>query len=198
VLGYGAANFFLSFARGKEKIDFVDIFEAFKSSKKFFSAFILGLLQGLFTFLWSLLLIIPGIVKSYSYSMAFYIMKDHPEYTAKQCIDESRRLMRGKKMKLFLLDLSFIGWDLVGLLCCCVGALWSSAYMNTARAEFYCDLVREQGGDAQDDGNTEPSQKDGEKSDAPEKDAPEKDSAESADTLADGGNSEQSSDSGSN
>jgi hypothetical protein len=135
-------------------------------------------------------------------------MKDHPEYTAKQCIDESRRLMRGKKMKLFLLDLSFIGWDLVGLLCCCVGALWSSAYMNTARAEFYCDLVREQGGDAQDDGNTEPSQEDGEKSDAPEKDAPEKDapekdapekdSAESADTLADGGDSEQSNDTNSN
>ena len=85
---------------------------------------ILGLLVTLFTFLWSLLFVIPGIVKAYSYSMAYFIKIDHPEYTATQAIDESRRIMNGNKMKLFLLDLSFIGWMIVGSLCFGIGVLW--------------------------------------------------------------------------
>lgn len=104
---------------------------------------ILGLLITLFTFLWSLLFVIPGIVKSYSYSMAYFLKIDHPEYTATQAIDESRRIMNGHKMRLFLLDLSFIGWLILGSLCFGIGTLWVNAYMQASRAEFYRDLVGE-------------------------------------------------------
>lgn len=102
---------------------------------------ILGLLISLFTFLWSLLLVIPGIVKSYSYAMAYYIKIDHPEYTAKQAIEESMIMMEGKKMKLFLLDLSFIGWIILGSLCFGIGTLWVTAYIQASRTEFYRDLI---------------------------------------------------------
>ncbi len=101
----------------------------------------LGLLITIFTFLWSLLFVVPGIVKSYAYSMAYYIKIDHPEYTATQAIDESRKIMNGNKMKLFLLDLSFIGWIILGALCFGVGTLWVNAYMQASRTEFYRDLI---------------------------------------------------------
>ena len=101
---------------------------------------ILGLLIGIFTFLWSLLFIIPGIVKSYAYSMAYFIKIDHPEYTATQALDESQKIMKGNKMKLFLLDLSFIGWIILGALCFGIGTLWVTAYMEAAHAEFYRDI----------------------------------------------------------
>ncbi len=105
--------------------------------------FILGLLILLFVFLWSLLLVVPGIIKSYSYSMAYFIKCDHPEYSATQAIDESRRIMHGNKMKLLTLDLSFIGWWILGSLCFGVGTLWVAPYVKTAHAEFYLDLLEE-------------------------------------------------------
>lgn len=104
---------------------------------------VLGLLIGIFTFLWSLLFIIPGIVKSYAYSMAYFIKIDHPEYTATQALDESQKIMKGNKMKLFLLDLSFIGWIILGSLCFGIGTLWVTAYMEAAHAEFYRDIIGE-------------------------------------------------------
>jgi uncharacterized membrane protein len=100
-----------------------------------------GLLVTVFTMLWSLLFVIPGIVKAYSYSMAFYIKIDHPEYTATQAIDESRNLMRGNKMRLFCLHLSFIGWMIVGCLTFGIGMLWVAPYISAAEAEFYQDLI---------------------------------------------------------
>ena len=109
---------------------------------------ILGLLVTIFTALWSLLFVIPGIVKSYAYSMAYYIKIDHPEYTATQAIDESRKLMNGNKMRLFLLDLSFIGWLIVGALCFGIGSLWVSAYMDATHAEFYRDLINDNNANA--------------------------------------------------
>ena len=100
-----------------------------------------GLLVFVFTFLWTLLFIIPGIVKSYSYSMTYYIKCDHPEYTASQAIKESQRIMQGNKMRLFCLHLSFIGWFIVGALCLGVGTLWVAAYSKAAEAEFYKELA---------------------------------------------------------
>ena len=101
-----------------------------------------GILVSIYTFLWALLLIIPGIVKHYSYSMAYYIRCDNPNYTATEAIKESQRLMQGNKMRLFCLQLSFIGWFIVGLLCFGVGLLWVTAYYKAAEAEFYNDLIR--------------------------------------------------------
>lgn len=99
-----------------------------------------GLLVTLFTALWSLLFIIPGIVKSCSYAMAYYIKCDNPHYSATEAINESRRMMDGYKMKYFLLQLSFIGWIIVGALALGVGTLWVQAYMQTANAVFYEEI----------------------------------------------------------
>ena len=73
--------------------------------------------------------------------MAYYIMNDHPEYTPKECLSESEKIMKGNKSKLFCLDLSFIGWYIVGALCLGVGVLWVYPYHYTARADFYNELI---------------------------------------------------------
>lgn len=107
---------------------------------RFARSFVTGLLVTVFTALWSLLFVIPGIVKSYSYSMAYFISLDHPEMSSNDCITESRRMMDGQKMRLFLLDLSFLGWYIVGALCLGIGTLWVDAYHRMARANFYEEL----------------------------------------------------------
>ena len=103
-------------------------------------AIITGLLHTIFLTLWSLLFIIPGIIKSFSYAMTFYIKNDHPEYSAIDAITESRRMMDGHKMRYFILQLSFIGWWIVGALCLGIGTLWVKAYVASANAAFYEDL----------------------------------------------------------
>ena len=132
----GLASYFLNLNRqenGHEKI--ANVLDGFKIGIG--DNVITGLLLTLFTFLWSLLFIIPGIVKTYAYAMTYYIRLDHPEYTATQAITKSREMMKGYKGKLFLLDLSFIGWIIVGALCCGVGTLWVYPYQQMARAHFY-------------------------------------------------------------
>lgn len=100
-----------------------------------------GILMYVFIFLWSLLLIIPGFIKAYSYSMTFYILNERPELSANQAIDESRRLMKGHKFDLFYLDLSFIGWYLLaGIFTLGIGILWVLPYHYTARAAFWEDI----------------------------------------------------------
>lgn len=98
------------------------------------------ILMILYVALWSLLLFIPGIIKSYSYAMTYYILVERPELSANQAIDESRRLMIGHKFDLFYLDLSFIGWILLSMLTCGIGLLWVMPYWVTARAAFWEDI----------------------------------------------------------
>ena len=98
------------------------------------------LLSGIFVFLWSLLLVIPGIIKLFSYSMTKYILEDYPELSASEAIDRSRAMMRGHKFDLFWLYLSFIGWALLCVLTAGIGYLWLVPYMETAEAAFYEDV----------------------------------------------------------
>lgn len=123
-------------------LNFVDMFYGFTNGR-FGNNIILGLLQTVFLFLWSCLFFIPGIVKSYSYAMSYYVSLDRPELGANDCITESRRLMDGKKWNLFCLDLSFLGWYIVGMLCFGVGILWVIPYHEMARANFYEELIRQ-------------------------------------------------------
>ena len=92
-------------------MELAEIFEGFKAD--FVGNFLLGFLQSLFIALWSMLFVIPGIVKQYSWSMAYYVKIDHPDYDWRACLDESKRITMGHKGELFLLDLSFIGWAIV-------------------------------------------------------------------------------------
>lgn len=103
-------GFYVSFLKQLRKIpqDLSCLFREFKGR-----VYLTMILKILYTCLWSLLLIIPGIVKGYSYAMTYYIMEDNPEISGNEAIDESRRLMRGHKWHLFCMHLSFIGWAAV-------------------------------------------------------------------------------------
>lgn len=94
-LEYGMAYIFLKQARDHQPVQLGDMFRGFQDD--FGGTFLIGLMTSLFTFLWSLLFVIPGIVKAYSYSMAYYIKLDHPDYGWNACITASRQLMDGHK-----------------------------------------------------------------------------------------------------
>lgn len=132
---------YLKQARGKE-MEIKDLFTPI--STDFGQTFLLGLMTGIFVFLWSLLLVVPGIIAAYSYEMAFNIKIDHPELDWYSCIKASKRMTKGHKWELFVLDLSFIGWAFVGVLCLGVGTLWVAAYQQAARTQFYEALVAEE------------------------------------------------------
>ena len=91
-------------------------------------------------FLWSLLLIIPGIVASFAYSMTFFIMADNPNLSANDAIRVSKEMMKGHKAELFWLELSFLGWILLGFLSFGIGFLWIWSYIYTAKAIFYHEI----------------------------------------------------------
>lgn len=100
-------------------------------------------LYSLYVFLWSLLLFVPGIIKAYSYALTPYILRDNPELSANEAIDLSRAMMRGHKLDLFCLHLSFIGWSILCIFTCGIGMLWLMPYMLTAQAAFYQDVRNE-------------------------------------------------------
>ncbi len=98
------------------------------------------LLVALFTFLWALLLVIPGIIKAYSYSMTPYILIDNPELSVREALRKSQRMMTGQKFNLFYLQLSFIGWFILACLTGGIGFLWLTPYYQTSQAVFYQNL----------------------------------------------------------
>lgn len=105
-VSYGLSVFLLDFFRDK-RIEYGSLFEGFS---QFGKAFLLMLIIGVKVFLWSLLLVVPGIIAVFRYSQAYYVMKDHPEYSANQCVEASKVLMQGNKGRYFYLQLTFIGW----------------------------------------------------------------------------------------
>ena len=102
----------------------------------------LRILTGLKVFLWSLLLVVPGIIAAYRYAMAPYLLAEHPEMTVNEAIEGSKTIMAGNKWRLFCLQLSFIGWYLLGLLALGVGVLFVTPYSQAADAAFYLELTK--------------------------------------------------------
>ena len=98
------------------------------------------LLQGLYVFLWALLFIIPGIMAGYSYAMTGYILAENPEMTATEAIEQSKHMMYGNRWRLFCLQLSFLGWDLLCVFTLGIGNLWLTPYKQAAEAAFYRDI----------------------------------------------------------
>lgn len=97
-------------------------------------------IAGIKVFLWSLLLFVPGIIASLNYSMAFYIMAEDDNVGSNEAIEISKAMMKGNKGKLFVLDLTFIGWGILSVLTFGIGYIFLAPYMNTARARFYREL----------------------------------------------------------
>ena len=112
IIGVGFTIFCIQTARGLTAV----VGNLFDGFGQFFR--ILGLLfmQWLFIALWTLLLVVPGIIAAYRYRMAIYILLDNPEMGIMDCIRESKAMMTGRKGELFVLDMSFIGWALLCLL----------------------------------------------------------------------------------
>jgi uncharacterized membrane protein len=138
VLGF--YGYYLKKTRG-ETVKLENLFDGFKH---FGTSLLLFLLVMIFLTLWICLFIVPGIVKSFSYSMAFFILKDNPEISAREAITRSRKMMVGYKGKLFGLYLSFIGWALLCCLSLGIGFLWLCPYMSLSLANFYEDLKQNQ------------------------------------------------------
>lgn len=125
-----------------EKAEFGNLFDGFGL---FFRVLWLGILEGLLIFLWSLLLVVPGIVAAYRYRQALYLLLDHPERSAWQCLRESSALMSGHKWELFVLDLSFLGWAMLSAMFAPV-SIWLDPYRAITNAGFYNRLIAARGG----------------------------------------------------
>jgi len=135
-LTMGFTLFFLKISR-KEDAGIETLFQWFHN---LFKAFGLNFVIQLFVFLWSLLFIIPGIIASIRYSMAFFIMLDNPDIGIMDAIRESKRITNGYKMDIFILYLSFIGWALLAALTFGIGYLWLIPYIQTTLANLYARL----------------------------------------------------------
>jgi len=138
-LTVGLSYYLIDIVESDSKGDqFELLIEGFKKSLA--TSIIANLLVMIFTFLWFLLFIIPGIIKSLAYSMTPYIIADNPDIEPMDAIDKSREMMHGNKMRLFFLYFSFIGWFLLSALTLGVGFIFLMPYIQTTVANFYVEL----------------------------------------------------------
>jgi uncharacterized membrane protein len=140
MIALGSAMFFLGIAR-KQNPPVTTVYQGFNFPVK---AFLLYILMFIFILLWTLLLIIPGIIAAYRYSLAYYILADNPNMSSLDAIRRSKELMAGNKWRLFVLQLTFIGWMLLCILTIGIGTLWLGPYMAVATAHFYDELLNKE------------------------------------------------------
>ena len=123
-INFGLLRTFLAFARDKRPLTIEGLFCAFNN-----------------TYYWKA--IVPGIIKGLSYAMALYIVSDNPEIGCDEAIERSMAMMRGHKMRLFLMQLGMIGWSLLSLLTLGIAMLWIVPYYQTVFANFYLEIKAE-------------------------------------------------------
>ena len=114
-----------------------EVGDIFKGFNLFGKALWLTIITGFFISLWSILLYIPGIIKAISYSMAPYILAENPNMTAREALNESKRITNGHKMDLFVLELSFIGWGLLVFITAGIAAIYVAPYMQATMTNAY-------------------------------------------------------------
>lgn len=137
----GKNNFFMGIREDERKVG--DIFFLFKDSK-FIKPAITIFFVDLFTLLWTLLLIIPGIIKHYQYFMIEYILSENPDIDRKRAFELSKYMMDGQILETFVLDLSFIGWDILSSITFgLVGIFYVNPYREATYAELYAALREE-------------------------------------------------------
>ncbi len=137
VIEFGICAYLLTVTRNNDS-DFGRLLSGFN---RFGDTCITGILKWLYTALWSMLFVIPGIIKTYSYAMTTFILHDNPGISANDAITKSRRMMDGHKFDLFILDLSFIGWYLLGALTFGILIIfYVEPYHQVTRANFYEQL----------------------------------------------------------
>lgn len=150
-LSMGVMYTFMDFVRNRDNGYVIEplrgVIQPFRL-EYFLNLLLLKLLKYLYIILWSLLLIIPGIIKAYEYSQAEKIYKDKVDSTgeqplAKECIKESQRLMKGNKLSLFTLNLSFIGWHLLAIFSYGIGYIWLTPYTTMSDVIFFENISDE-------------------------------------------------------
>lgn len=139
VVAVGSCRYFMESRAAGESAGLGRLFWCFERGK-YLNVVKVMFLKNLFIFLWSLLLIIPGIIKTYEYAMVPYILSENPNMNYRDALDLSRRMMDGEKFNLFVLQWSFIGWEFLGLLLCGIGILFVVPYENATFAELYAVL----------------------------------------------------------
>lgn len=137
----GCYKFFINCKKDGENLN--DIVMTFKNG--YMNVVLTEFLRGLFTFLWSLLFVIPGIIKGYEYMLIPYLLADNPQMDREEAFAKSKEMMDGNKWKAFVLDLSFFGWGLLSA--CTCGILYIfyvGPYIHLTKAELYHALKAEQ------------------------------------------------------
>lgn len=132
-LSLGITMVYLKVANGEE----FTISNLFDGYSDLWNAFAVQFLVAFFTALWSLLFLIPGIIKGLSYSMSLYILAENKGMNPTEAIQKSKEMMHGHKMDLFILELSFIGWGLLVSITFGIAGIWAIPYMSTTMADFY-------------------------------------------------------------
>lgn len=138
-LSFGFAVAFLNNLRGGE----ARIETLFAGYKDFGRVFLTQLIMCIYVCLWSLLLVVPGVIKAISYTMTSFVLNDNPKLSYDAAISRSSRLMQGHKMEYFVFVLSFAGWFVLSVLTMFIGFLWLAPYFQTAKAAFYHELLAE-------------------------------------------------------
>lgn len=139
-MGYSYAVSFLENKRTGAEFKIEKLFEGYKDFIRIFGTI---LLEATYVILWTLLLIVPGIIKAISYSQTYFVMKDNPELSFNAAIERSMAMMEGRKMQYFLLQLSFIGWIILAMLTFGLLTLWVNPYISATNAHFY-EYVKEE------------------------------------------------------
>ena len=132
-LSLGVYKIYLKLTK-KEGFTIGDMFSGFNQTGR---ALWLNILIVVFTWLWSLLFVIPGIVKSFAYSMAYLVLADNPEFTAREALNKSKEIMNGHKWDLFVLYLSFFWWYLLISITFGLAAIYVVPYINATIVNFY-------------------------------------------------------------
>lgn len=135
-ISFGVIMTFLHFVRGTQELSIESMFSAF-NAKFYWKSVGLMLLTGIYTCLWLLLLIVPGIIKGLSYAFAPYILADNPELTIDQAIEESMKMTDGHKMNLFLIGLGMFGLFLLSGILLFIPGLWIAPYYQAVIAKYY-------------------------------------------------------------
>ena len=142
-MSFSLVMLFLGFVRGEQQLHVGAIFGGFK--KEYYGKSIgMYLLIAIFTILWTLLLIVPGIIKSLSYALAPYILAENPELTANEAINRSMEMMKGHRMDLFLMVLGYAGFALLSVLALGIPMLWLNPYYQAVFVKFYAEVKNEQ------------------------------------------------------
>ncbi len=134
IFTFGLYSFFLNLVR-TNNASFDKCFDGFRgNASKSIRTYIL---VWIFSALWTLLFIVPGIIAAIRYSQAFYILNDNPDMTASQVVEASKTMMRGRKMEYFILCLSFSGWAILSCVTVGIGFIWLVPYIHATMTRFY-------------------------------------------------------------